>query len=213
VVDIKNDLGEITFRGRGRGVATTDGRMESKNPQKRAQVGIGTLIVFIAMVLVAAIAAGVLIDTAGFLQSQAEQTGERSSQQVTDRVAVISTTGPVSDTYGVHKIDLRIKKAPGSGDIDLSQPTIRYSGPTGASDVTSDDDAWLLSALSGTRPVLSERSDVFSLTLSLGRAPIYDKGLSAGESVTLAIATSDGGTTTVTATVPDPLPDKDAVAL
>jgi len=49
--------------------------------------------VFIAMVLVAAIAAGVLINTAGFLQSQSEQTGQQSSSQVADRLQVVNTVG------------------------------------------------------------------------------------------------------------------------
>ncbi|MEY7851704.1 archaellin/type IV pilin N-terminal domain-containing protein [Natrarchaeobius sp. A-rgal3] len=115
----------------------------------RGQVGIGTLIVFIAMVLVAAIAAGVLINTAGFLQSQAEATGEESTQQVSDRVIVVNSIGEtlaVDDDFAagdfddndgvlaeldnndnaIYKLELTVQKSPGAGGIDLSQATIEY---------------------------------------------------------------------------------------
>ncbi|MEZ3142729.1 hypothetical protein [Halobaculum sp. MBLA0143] len=49
------------------------------------------------MVLVAAIAAGVLINTAGFLQSKSQQTGEESSAQVTNQLQVVSETGIVNN--------------------------------------------------------------------------------------------------------------------
>lgn len=71
-------------------VATPGGR--------RAQVGIGTLIVFIAMVLVASMAAGVLVDTAGVLQSKSEQTGQEASDAVLNRLQVTSKVGRVSAT-------------------------------------------------------------------------------------------------------------------
>ncbi len=103
------------------------------NNEDRGQVGIGTLIVFIAMVLVAAIAAGVLINTAGFLQSQAEATGEESTDLVSERIDVTSTVGIVGDADEgtLEEIRVGVSGAAGSDQIDLSATTIQAVGPNG----------------------------------------------------------------------------------
>jgi len=89
--------------------------------------------VFIAMVLVAAIAAGVLINTAGLLQSQAEATGEESSQQVVDRVQVSSVSGStvnatdtteVQDAANISLIETTVFRSPGADDIDLTNAIV-----------------------------------------------------------------------------------------
>jgi len=105
------------------------------NDNDRGQVGIGTLIVFIAMVLVAAIAAGVLINTAGMLQSQAEATGEESSDQVVDRVQISTVIGVSGDEEGndhtelvtaneIDRVGLTVFRSPGADNINLQNAII-----------------------------------------------------------------------------------------
>ena len=118
----------------------------------RGQVGIGTLIVFIAMVLVAAIAAGVLINTAGLLQSQAEATGEESSAQVTDGVQVSGVSGVSGDGDGgdineklaeekIDRIKLTTLRSPGADDINLENVIIEVFANGESDTLTHDEDA------------------------------------------------------------------------
>ena len=60
---------------------------------KDAAIGIGTLIVFIALVLVAAIAAAVIIKTAYSLKDQAEATGAGARQEVAGSIKILSVVG------------------------------------------------------------------------------------------------------------------------
>ncbi|GAA0514824.1 flagellin [Halorubrum aquaticum] len=132
------------------------------NTEERGQVGIGTLIVFIAMVLVAAIAAGVLINTAGFLQTQAEATGQDSTDLVSERIDVTSEVGIVEtgqDPSALDEIRLTVSGAAGADDINLADTTLQAVGPGGQSNlVFTDQPTSDVAALS--IPQVDEESDL-----------------------------------------------------
>ena len=94
-----------------------------------AETGIGTLIVFIAMVLVAAVAATVLIHTAGQLQQQAQSTGSTTTQQVSTGVIVQSVAGfdynsTDPEAGNVSWMAIYVTLNSGSGPVDLGNATL-----------------------------------------------------------------------------------------
>ncbi|MDL0135438.1 flagellin [Halobacterium salinarum] len=187
---------------------------------ERGQVGIGTLIVFIAMVLVAAIAAGVLINTAGFLQSKGSATGEEASAQVSNRINIVSAYGNVDASGSAEVVDtarLTVRQAAGADNINLSKSTIQWIGPDTATTLTYDGSAadaenFTTNSIKGDNAdVLVDQSDRIEIVMDA--AAITTNGLKAGEEVQLTVTTQYGSKTTYWANVPESLKDKNAVTL
>jgi flagellin FlaB len=103
-------------------------------------MGIGAMIVFIAMVLVAGIAASVLIQTANRLEIQAMTTGQETTREVSTGLAVIDIEG--QNTGGlITEMTVTVRARAGSGDIDLSQTIIELTDGSVKTLLTYDPNA------------------------------------------------------------------------
>lgn len=185
----------------------------------RGQTGIGTLIVFVAMVLVAAIAGGVLINTSGYLDQQASTTGEETTEEVSEKLIIVaktSTTRAKSDDIGL--VDVYVELGPGSDPINMSNIIITYSDGETTKTLTPDsDDVILGDGKADDQPVMDEHEDIYNVNIDFENIR-QSKGISPnrlqpGDEFEVRIQTPRGSVTGTEITVPKDLPKEGGVKL
>ncbi|MFW5704517.1 MAG: archaellin/type IV pilin N-terminal domain-containing protein [Nanoarchaeota archaeon] len=107
--------------------------------RKGAQ-GIGTLIIFIAMILVAAVAAGVLIQTASSLQSKSLDVGRQSQEKITTDIEVLQVYAEGTNDSTINgaipgpadEVTIVVRLGAGSEPIKLSDLIVKFDTTDGS---------------------------------------------------------------------------------
>jgi flagellin FlaB len=162
------------------------------------------------MVLVAAIAAGVLINTAGFLQTQAEATGEESTAQVSDRLQVVSQSGNVTNTQTIDNLTFVVAQSPGASAIDLEQVTIEFIGTNGQQviDAGSSTDVTISNIIGVSNNVLTDSSDRAKYEVDFNA--IANNDLNEGDRLSVTFTTASGASSELEIRVPTTLTEDDS---
>jgi len=177
----------------------------------RGQVGIGTLIIFIAMVLVAAVAAGVLINTAGMLEAKASDTSQDSQAQVSNHIVVVSAVGEVdSGSDSVDTLNLTLMKAAGAGDMNLEKASFEYISDDAAVSLKESHPAVNLTNTDGSGSyVLNSRDDRIVLTIQVDDTDLEGPGgLKSGQKAMITIVTASGAKSLYGVNVPQTISDE-----
>lgn len=125
---------------------------------EEGEMGVGTLLIFIAMILVAAVAAGVLVQTAYELQQQAEATGDQALQEVATGLKVVAIYGMTNNSSGALVItDLYLKVALTAGSPVINLATLIIEISNGEADETLSCPDYSVASTDGTFDVSSLR--------------------------------------------------------
>lgn len=166
-------------------------------------------------------------------QTTTARTTEERARQVSDRLQVVSAAGFVTDDDRIGRVELVVKQAPGSGDVDLSTATLSWIDSGGSYLLSSaagdggggDAEFGLLAVKDPTDsfPTIDSPEDRFLVVCDLGEptdeyegpAPptTFGEPLEEGGTASVKLTLSSGAVTTDRLVVPETLSGSQAVEL
>jgi len=108
---------------------------------KKADMGIGMLILFIAGILVASVAAGVVIRSTGLLQQRSLEVEESSRERLVNRLEIISIDAICNTTTEqVFGLEFLTRLGAGSYALDMNEIGFTFQSDTGSAYANYFDD-------------------------------------------------------------------------
>ena len=147
-------------------------------------IGIGAMIVFIALILVAAVASTIIIKTAEELQQNAEQTSSDTRQQISGKVSIVDViVTNTDDTLG-------------TGATHVTEMDIIWRVSSGSTGIYPDEISYYITCeVSSSVGAFFDTDELTALNLTDDSEPADTFELSAGNTyysqVTLGTADSD----------------------
>jgi flagellin-like protein len=130
---------------------------------KKGQAGIGTLITFIAMIIVASITANVLIQTATSLQNQALKTGKQAQESISTLARVIGVMGFDGRDNTLEDFEMELKLSPGSNGIDLRKALLSLDLQDGGLDLTYTNNSCIKNLATGYFSDANNKNGTFAV--------------------------------------------------
>ena len=174
----------------------------TNNNDELASIGIGAMIVFIALILVAAVASAVIIQTGEKLQQNAQQTGSDTQIEIGGKVTINGLK-----VYDANDVRLYFEPSPGSGVLNTADIAWQVScdnggynfvaGAFGDDDITDDDVLTFAYPASDPEPVDSDNDGDFgdvdaSTGAGAGDDPTEAQTLTPGESYVIVLSLAGG---------------------
>jgi flagellin FlaB len=177
------------------------------------------MIIFIAMVLVAAVAAAVLVSTAYLVQQQAQSTGHQAIADVATGLWIVEVYGDRTSAATTEIQDLYLKVAleAGSPDLNLSEVRIQVSDGTTVAELkqstagVADDDEYDANAIRDPTGRFSDANPLMvqgSLVEIIIAAATANLDIDPQDEVWIRIIPKHGTSTYETFTAPDVFVDQ-----